>query len=72
MSGVHRHTQLFNSLIQFYELRELVMNGGLFTWSNNQDPPILEKLDRVLVNKEWEDCFPQVIVQKSRCLIIIR
>jgi hypothetical protein len=31
MDGVHRHTHLFNSLIQFYELRELIMNGGLFT-----------------------------------------
>lgn len=28
MDGVHRHTPLFNSLINFYELRELVMNGG--------------------------------------------
>lgn len=37
MDGVHRHTHLFNSLIQFYELRELIMNGGLFTWSNNQE-----------------------------------
>ena len=30
MDGVHRHTALLNSLIHFYELRELVMNGGLF------------------------------------------
>jgi hypothetical protein len=30
MDGVHRHTALFNSLIHFYGLRELTMNGGLF------------------------------------------
>ena len=47
MDGVHRYSQLFNSVIQFYELRELVMTGGLFTWSNNQEFPILEKLDRL-------------------------
>ena len=43
---------LFNSLIHFYELSELNMNGGMFTWSNNQDPPTLVKLDRILVTKE--------------------
>jgi hypothetical protein len=63
MDGVHRHTALFNSVIHFYELRELVMNGGLFTWSNNQDPPVLEKLDRILMTKEWEDIFPQTIIR---------
>jgi hypothetical protein len=64
MAGVHRHTPLFNSLIHFYGLRELIMNGGLFTWSNNQDPPVLEKLDRILMNKEWEDIFPQAAVNR--------
>ena len=37
-NGVHRHTGIFNSIINFFELRELIMNGGVFTWSNNQDP----------------------------------
>jgi exonuclease III len=64
MDGVHRHTALFNFLIHFYGLRELVMNGGLFTWSNNQEPPILEKLDRILVTKEWKDISPQAMVTK--------
>lgn len=64
MDGVHRHTPLFNSLIHFYELRELVMNGGLFTWSNNQENLAMEKLDRVLVTKDWEDLFPEAIVSK--------
>ena len=64
MDGVPRHTPLFNSLIHFYELRELVMNGGLFTWSNNQEKPTLKKLDRVLVTKDWEDLFPEALVSK--------
>lgn len=40
------------------------MTGGLFTWTNNQEPPTLEKLDRILVSKEWEDMFPQAMVYK--------
>lgn len=63
-SGVHRHTHLFNSLINSYELREIVMTGGLYTWSNNQEFPVLEKLDRILVSKEWEYIFPLAMVKK--------
>ena len=40
------------------------MNGGMFTWSNNQDPPTLVKLDRILVTKEQEDIFPQAVVRR--------
>jgi hypothetical protein len=41
-------------------LRELHISGGLFTWSNNHDDPILEKLDRILLSREWELLFPTV------------
>jgi hypothetical protein len=64
MDGVHRYTPLFNSLIHFYELREIVMTGGMFMWSNNQEVSTLEKLDRVLVTKDWEDIFPQASICK--------
>lgn len=40
------------------------MSGGMFTWSNNQDPPTLEKLDKILISKDWEDFFPHAIVKK--------
>jgi hypothetical protein len=29
-----------------------------YTWSNNQDRPILEVLDRVFVNVEWDSIYP--------------
>jgi endonuclease/exonuclease/phosphatase family metal-dependent hydrolase len=54
----------FNTLIHFYELREILMTGGLYTWSNNQENPTLKKLDRILVSKEWEDIFPDTLVTK--------
>ena len=40
------------------------MTGGKFTWSNNHSDPTLERLDRVLVNKDWESIFPTVFVYK--------
>lgn len=40
------------------------MCGGLYTWSNNQDNPIMKKLDRILVTKEWEDAFPRTSVKR--------
>lgn len=30
-NGVHRHSRIFNSIIHFFELRELSMCGGIFT-----------------------------------------
>jgi hypothetical protein len=35
----------------------------MYTWSNNQENPTLEKLDRILVSKEWEDIFPNALVR---------
>lgn len=62
--GVQKYTDLFNRLIYCYELREMVMTGGMYTWSNNQENPTLEKLDRVLMIRQWEDIFPQIMVKK--------
>jgi hypothetical protein len=31
---------------------------------NNQTPPTLEKLDRFLMSKGWDDIFPRVMVRK--------
>jgi endonuclease/exonuclease/phosphatase family metal-dependent hydrolase len=41
------------------------MSGGAFTWSNNQNSPTLEKLDKILVTREWEMLFPTVHVYKE-------
>jgi hypothetical protein len=55
---------LFNAIINTYELREIDMSGGQFTWSNNQADPTLEKLDRFLMINDWEKMFPLVTVHK--------
>ena len=63
-TGVHRHTDLFNSIISANNLLDIHMVGGKFTWSNNHEIPTLERLDRILISKNWEDIFPTVFVYK--------
>jgi hypothetical protein len=41
----NRLTNMFNRVINAYDLRELHMSSGFFTWSNNQLDPTIEKLD---------------------------
>ena len=62
--GLHKSPGLFNSIIDTFELIDVHMSGGRYTWSNNQTPPTLEKLDIFLISKDWEDLFPTVSVSK--------
>jgi len=41
----NRFLELFNRIINMYELRDLALQGGKCTWSNNRADPTLEKLD---------------------------
>jgi hypothetical protein len=62
--GVHKHTGIFNSIINAFELIDLHMTGGKYTWSNNQTDPTLERLDKFLVRKSWQKLFPLSLVYK--------
>ena len=62
--GVQIFSDMFNTLFNFHELREIVMSGGIYTWSNNQDDPVLEKLERILVSRDWESIFPNSLVKR--------
>jgi len=55
---------VFNLIINSYELRELPLAGGKFTWTNNRKDPTLEKLDRVLISNSWEPDFPLCNLRK--------
>lgn len=54
---------LFNAVIDSLDLREASMSGRQFTWANNRSVPTYEKLDRVLMDTEWELKFPLVTVR---------
>ena len=52
-------------MINDLALKELPLHGRKFTWSNQQDSPTLVKLDRVLCTVDWEDIFPNYLLQSS-------
>ena len=56
-------TNLFNTVIESLDLKEIVMSGCQFTWAGPGDNPIFEKLDIVLVSTDWVDKFPLSIVE---------
>lgn len=58
-----RHIDRFNSVINSSNLREIFMSGGLYTWTNKQSHPTLEKLDRILMSPDWKDLYPLVTIQ---------
>jgi exonuclease III len=60
--GTNKWSSLFNSIIDFHNLVELDLNGRLYTWSNNRDPPTFEKLDRFLGSPEWDLHYRNVCV----------
>jgi hypothetical protein len=52
------HSSSFNDWIEKWGLIEFSDPCRLYTWSNNQDHPIMAKLDRVLGSVEWESRYP--------------
>ena len=54
---------LFNSVFESLDLKEIVMSGRQYTWAGPGDDPLFEKLDRVLVSTDWEDRFPLLTVE---------
>jgi hypothetical protein len=53
-----QHANAFNDFINHWGLLDLKDPSRSFTWSNNQDSPIMAVLDRILVNVDWESKFP--------------
>jgi hypothetical protein len=48
----------FRRFLNEAALKELHLEGRLFTWSNERAHPTLEKIDRVFVSSEWEGLYP--------------
>jgi hypothetical protein len=53
----------FRSFINDLALKEIPIHGRKFTWSNQYESPTLVRLDRVLCTVEWEDPFPDCLLQ---------
>jgi hypothetical protein len=57
----------FNGFINNLGLLEIPLLDRQFTWSNQQNPPILACLDRVLVNPKWSFALPDTTLGSSVC-----
>jgi hypothetical protein len=58
-----RWSALFNSIIEMHGLIDLDLSDRLYTWSNNRNNPTFEKLDRFLVNPDWDLMFHNATVR---------
>jgi hypothetical protein len=54
---------LFNVVIDSLDLREVSMIRRQFTWANSLPVPTYKKLDRLLMDIDWEDKYPMVSVR---------
>ena len=53
----------FRRLISDLELKVLLLLVRKYTWSNHQGSPTLVKLDRMLCSADWEQLFPNYLLQ---------
>ena len=51
----------FSEVIEDLELRDLPLQGGLFTWSGGLNNRFKSRIDRFLIYEEWEDHFTRVV-----------
>ena len=47
----------FSEVLEDLELRDLPLQGGIFTWSGGRNNQIKSRLDRFLISEEWEVLF---------------
>lgn len=53
----------FRGLLNTLELRELYLFGRRYTWSSEQERPTITKINKVLMNADWEDFFRDTHLQ---------
>ncbi|KAF3792609.1 hypothetical protein EJ110_NYTH11148 [Nymphaea thermarum] len=65
----------FRSFVDEFSLFDVPATNGTFIWSNNRNPPILRRLDRIFLSPELFSAFPSsslVFWVRGTCLITPR
>jgi hypothetical protein len=59
----------FRRFINEASLKEIHLEGRLFTWSNERCHPMLERIDRCFITLAWEALFPghELLALPSLC-----
>jgi exonuclease III len=55
----------FRRWINDLALKEVPLHGRKFTWSNRQNSPTLVRLDRAFYSVDWEQTFPNCLLQSA-------
>jgi hypothetical protein len=55
----------FRRLINDFELHDVPMKRRKFTWLNQQDAPMLVRLDRALCSTDWDQMHPNSLLQSA-------
>jgi hypothetical protein len=59
----HMLMHRFRRALNYLELKEIQVKGRTFTWSNNQNPPTMTRIDRAFCTTAWENCYSNPILQ---------
>jgi hypothetical protein len=65
--GARHYTNAMHDFSDFISsccLRDIPLEGGLFTWSNNRVNVAMSRIDRFLYSDNWEDLFPTIIQKR--------
>ena len=55
--------ELFSEFVEDFNLIDLPLEGGSYTWSRGSVRPSMSRIDRVLVSHDWEEQYSDVIQQ---------
>ncbi|XP_026399887.1 uncharacterized protein LOC113295777 [Papaver somniferum] len=58
--------KFFKKFVKQHSLIDLPPNGGKFTWTNSQQHPLLIRLDRFLVNGDFQDHCPSLMQMRLK------
>ncbi|XP_066333373.1 uncharacterized protein [Miscanthus floridulus] len=59
----------FKRFLGDVEAKEIPLLGRKYTWSNERSSPTLVRLDRAFCCVDWEDIFPDAVLQSSALVV---